>query len=376
MVFPLQFLQQAGSVHSLDSSTSSTFEIYTADEVSKQTVHKAMMQRHNGKHKKPSGKPKRPLSAYNIFFKTEREKLVKANIKVGFANMAREISVKWKALSADDRKEYILAADIDQKRYRAAVMEWKEQNKLEMAALHSSQQTDHSPLASLLAHNDPAILQHLIMQRQIMEHQQQQQQLEMMQTHMQNAVRLNGPRRMSMPTIISGGQAQSDFQNMKQLLANQQAVMGRRFSMPMPVPSIEQLQQVTSITPSYFGEAEFVSGEEFYDSEDESSLGDETTDALINMPIMNMDGNIQQEDEVVQVPSFISSMSPRRFSMPVVTNKVPGEWDLNPIGASASRRLSLPQLADELKEMQDILDMLNEDEVGSTFTRQALNPAA
>jgi hypothetical protein len=374
MVFPLQFLHQAGSVHSLDSSTSSTFEIFGGDELSKQTVHKAMMQRHNGKHKKPSGKPKRPLSAYNIFFKTEREKLVKANIKVGFANMAREISVKWKALSAEDRKEYVLAADIDQKRYRSAVLEWKEQNKLEMAALHSSQQVEHSPLASLLAHNDPAILQHLIMQRQIMEHQQQQQ-LEMMQTHMQNAVRLTEPRRMSMPTIINGDKHNRSFKTMKQLLANQQAAMGRRFSMPMPLQSVEQLQQVTSTTP-YFGPTDFVAAEGVYDSEDESSLGDETTDALINMPIMNIEGKMQQEAEDPQVPPVISSMSPRRFSMPTITNNIKGEWDLNPIGASASRRLSLPQLADELKEMQDILDMLNEDEVGSTFNRQSSNPAA
>jgi hypothetical protein len=80
--------------------------------------------------KKPKGKPKRPLSAYNLFFQRERNNLLtalpnvnhiddytinehekiskrrKAHGKIGFAELAQEIAKKWRSLDKSKRAIY------------------------------------------------------------------------------------------------------------------------------------------------------------------------------------------------------------------------------------------------------------------------------
>ena len=91
------------------------------------------------KSKKPNGKPKRPLLAYNLFFKSEREKLIRANRNLSFSNMAKEISVKWKAGDTEGRKVFVDAAGLERISYHSAVSEWKAQIEHQLQMNDTSQ---------------------------------------------------------------------------------------------------------------------------------------------------------------------------------------------------------------------------------------------
>jgi len=88
------------------------------------------------KWKKPKDKPNRPLSAYNIFFRDERRKLMSVNNglsvdkKVGFAALARHISAKWKALDEDSKKAYKMPANLEQIRYKLELAEWRKKQSI------------------------------------------------------------------------------------------------------------------------------------------------------------------------------------------------------------------------------------------------------
>jgi hypothetical protein len=90
--------------------------------------------------KKPKDMPRRPLSAYNIFFKDQREMLMmtasKSNVSrvspgIGFANLAKAVAVKWKELPFELRVPYKVLADIEKDRYNKEMVVWRAKQKVE-----------------------------------------------------------------------------------------------------------------------------------------------------------------------------------------------------------------------------------------------------
>lgn len=87
-------------------------------------------------------KPKRPLSAYNIFFKVERQRMLDEQAaaataactagrrvakpqRVGFAELARTISQRWKQIDPQDKEELEHIAAIGRQIYYQEVEEWR-----------------------------------------------------------------------------------------------------------------------------------------------------------------------------------------------------------------------------------------------------------
>lgn len=77
-----------------------------------------------------TGKPKRALSAYNIYFTTERKKLTVAQAKEGspklsFREIACKIAGMWKKISQEEKMEYEYLAAQDTDRYENEMAQWK-----------------------------------------------------------------------------------------------------------------------------------------------------------------------------------------------------------------------------------------------------------
>lgn len=75
--------------------------------------------------KKQADLPRRPLSAYNLFFRDCKELLVEQRKREGqdgrelFRTMAKTIAERWKRVSDVDRKRYTRAAEADARRYKS-----------------------------------------------------------------------------------------------------------------------------------------------------------------------------------------------------------------------------------------------------------------
>jgi len=126
--------------------------------------------RGRGKNKRDKNRPKQPLSAYNIFFKEERAKMIaelekeesekaeeekeegkegeakaedgdgddgggepqpkkKKGSKIGFEKLAKTIAAKWKAITKTELTRFEALAQEDQKRYKTQLAEYLEKKK-------------------------------------------------------------------------------------------------------------------------------------------------------------------------------------------------------------------------------------------------------
>eukprot|EP00549_Striatella_unipunctata_P005425 CAMPEP_0118701538 /NCGR_PEP_ID=MMETSP0800-20121206/17313_1 /TAXON_ID=210618 ORGANISM="Striatella unipunctata, Strain CCMP2910" /NCGR_SAMPLE_ID=MMETSP0800 /ASSEMBLY_ACC=CAM_ASM_000638 /LENGTH=270 /DNA_ID=CAMNT_0006602483 /DNA_START=54 /DNA_END=866 /DNA_ORIENTATION=+ len=120
--------------------------------------------------KKPKDKPKRPLSAYNLFFQEQRERILsnegqepipskdcqarrnhkKSHGKIGFAALARTVASKWKILEAPDRVKYEQQASVEKNRYKMELEKWNEKRRLKsLLEFSNATQKMHMPQPTL-----------------------------------------------------------------------------------------------------------------------------------------------------------------------------------------------------------------------------------
>mmetsp|Transcript_15656 Transcript_15656/g.26186 ORF Transcript_15656/g.26186 Transcript_15656/m.26186 type:complete len:322 (+) Transcript_15656:346-1311(+) len=93
--------------------------------------------------KKPKSLPKRPLSAYNIYFQQLRAELnAEGNQKVGFHDLGKIVGKKWQVLPDADRIEFQDLAGQDSERYRK---EMEEHKKRETAKKEEAQKASSAP---------------------------------------------------------------------------------------------------------------------------------------------------------------------------------------------------------------------------------------
>mmetsp|Transcript_28520 Transcript_28520/g.59552 ORF Transcript_28520/g.59552 Transcript_28520/m.59552 type:complete len:704 (-) Transcript_28520:138-2249(-) len=83
-------------------------------------------------------RPHRPLNAYNIFFAAERQRLLQAlperaaplkkpkssHGKMGFADMARSVSKRWKSLDPSEKSYYLQLAEQEKQKYYVEMDKW------------------------------------------------------------------------------------------------------------------------------------------------------------------------------------------------------------------------------------------------------------
>uniref|UniRef100_A0A7S1YK62 HMG box domain-containing protein n=1 Tax=Grammatophora oceanica TaxID=210454 RepID=A0A7S1YK62_9STRA len=116
--------------------------------------------------KKPKGRPKRPLSAYNLFFQEQRKSLRQnreafdraqrealgeshdSKAQLGFAGLAKYIAGKWKEMKSEDREMYERAATIEKSKYYDALEVWKKENEGKDDALKATSTKNSSTSSS------------------------------------------------------------------------------------------------------------------------------------------------------------------------------------------------------------------------------------
>ena len=137
--------------------------------------------------RKPAEKPKRPLSAYNLFFQLERQRLIsdstdtspytaedvenislahkmkkekrrhrKTHGKISFADLARTIAQKWKTLQAADKVVFEERAEIEKARYKEDLEEWniKQQQSFNQRKANMLRKVSLEPSPGMSGHLD------------------------------------------------------------------------------------------------------------------------------------------------------------------------------------------------------------------------------
>lgn len=76
-------------------------------------------------------KPKRALTAYNIFFREQRAEILSSQQghSGGFATLARTIATRWKNITPEDHQMFLELAAKDKVRYQTEMSAWSEKKK-------------------------------------------------------------------------------------------------------------------------------------------------------------------------------------------------------------------------------------------------------
>ena len=219
----------------------------------------AKTKRDMAKRERDSSKPKRPLSAYNLFFKSERKKLVQEKRKVGFSDMAKEIAAKWKALDCDDRKQFDEEVLHEKRRYEAGLSEWKAQAQLDQKKFTSHQKQhimssgDDAPtFPSLVARNEPDPNLLLLLLQQRVEVNQQ-----VKQAQLQNVSLSTGACCMSMPSLTSPdgeGFAEESYMTASLPTSLSEGMIGHHLSMAKTITNRQEIF-LSSVPPLSLFEA-------------------------------------------------------------------------------------------------------------------------
>jgi HMG (high mobility group) box len=110
------------------------------------------------RRKKPKDMPKRPLSAYNLFFADERQRLISGEMtadaahgmsisssdsdllsgkpkkRLGFAGLARVVAAKWRTIDPSVKAKYEERAATEQVRYKKQIKDYNEQRNRSLCA--------------------------------------------------------------------------------------------------------------------------------------------------------------------------------------------------------------------------------------------------
>ena len=358
-----------GDLQSLNSSSCGTFG--GNQDIAWQFNDITTDQPKKGKRERMDGRPKRPLSAYNLFFKSEREMLVKAKRKVSFSDMGKYVSAKWKALNNENRKLFDDEAAIEKARYKEAISRWKSESELELKSLILQHQFSMSsgvdPPVHSSSENEPDldVLGRLFVKQHTMAEQY------MTQAQFKNASSFEGTRRMSMPTMTSSSH---EFDNTASLPTILQGSGGRNLSMTMLTAYNQSLFE-SSGTPSFSFEADCcrsaASSEPFahtYSGGDDTALDGEIAHAIMTMPISDMNPAQDENDDMYR--SMISRMfepAPfRRSSMPYLSLETEGIGEVQKSSHTrvGVRSYSMPSNGvAEFKELQEMIQMLDREDL-------------
>jgi len=121
---------------------------------------------------KPMEKPKRALSAYNIFFQKERQRILdetpeptngkkprRSHGKIGFAPLARMIAAKWKSIDEHTKAEYKHLATQEKARYNQEMQIWKSKQHQRAALAAANENAPVMPTMQQTAQDLKAMLQ-------------------------------------------------------------------------------------------------------------------------------------------------------------------------------------------------------------------------
>eukprot|EP00550_Attheya_septentrionalis_P012467 CAMPEP_0198299674 /NCGR_PEP_ID=MMETSP1449-20131203/45590_1 /TAXON_ID=420275 /ORGANISM="Attheya septentrionalis, Strain CCMP2084" /LENGTH=169 /DNA_ID=CAMNT_0044001301 /DNA_START=209 /DNA_END=718 /DNA_ORIENTATION=- len=112
----------------------------------------------------PKPRPRRALSAYNLFFKGERQRFLisrgsnpeprlapdgkrrhgRTHGEIQFTELVRMIATKWRALDDDKKAPLIAQAAEEKRKQQIAVAAWKEEenNRIELEAIKNAEESN------------------------------------------------------------------------------------------------------------------------------------------------------------------------------------------------------------------------------------------